>query len=87
MKGITMTKFMHLKEMAHAIQDRFGGAPVVDVVNHCVVFRDSVITIQLCASRFDECLWVVDTPGGYHTFRRTDEALDVLASIYSYSLV
>ena len=82
-----MTKFMHLKEMAHTIQDRFGGAPVIDVVNSGVVFRDSVITVQLCASKFSECLWAVDTPGGYHMFRRTDEALDVLASIYSYSLV
>nr|DAV10151.1 MAG TPA: hypothetical protein [Caudoviricetes sp.] len=82
-----MTKFMHLKEMARAIQGRFGGAPVIDVVNSAVVFRDSVITVQLCASRFSECLWVVDIPGGYHTFRRTDEALDVMASIYSYSLV
>lgn len=27
MKEITMTKFMHLKEMAHAIQERFGGRP------------------------------------------------------------
>ena len=78
MKEITVTKFMHLKEMAHDIQDRFGGAPVIDVVNSAVVFRDSVITLQLNANR---------QPGGYHTFRRTDEALDVLASIYSYSLV
>ena len=82
-----MTEFKILKEMAYAIQDRFGGAPVVDVVNHCVVFRDSVVTVQLCASKFVECLWVLDTPGDYRTFRRTDEALDVLASIYSYSLV
>lgn len=82
-----MTKFMHLKEMAHAIQDRFGGAPVIDVANSAVVFRDSVTTLQLNAKRQVGCLWVVDTPGGYHTFRRTDEALDVLASIYSYSLV
>lgn len=82
-----MTKFMNLKEMAHAIQDRFGGAPVIDVVNSAVVFRDSVITLQVNAKRQAECLWVVDTPGGYHTYRRTDEALDVLASIYSYSLV
>ena len=82
-----MTKFMHLKEMAHEIQDRFGGAPVIDVVNSAVVFRDSVITLQLNAKRQAGCLWVVDTPGGYHTFRRTDEALDVLATIYSYSLV
>lgn len=82
-----MTKFMHLKEMARAIQDRFGGAPVIDVVNSAVVFRDSVVTLQLNAKRQAGCLWVVDTPRGYHTFRRTDEALDVLASIYSYSLV
>lgn len=82
-----MTKFMHLKEMAHSIQDRFGGAPVIDVVNGAVVFRDSVITLQLNAKRRAGCLWVVDTPDGYRTFRRTDEALDVLASIYSYSLV
>lgn len=82
-----MTKFMHLKEMAHAIQDRFGGAPVIDVVNSAVVFRDSVITLQLNAKRQAGCLWVVDTPGGYHTFRRTDEALVVLDSIYPYSLV
>lgn len=82
-----MTEFKMLQEMAHTIQGRFGGAPVIDVVNHCVVFRDSVITIQLCASKFAECLWVVDTPGDYRTFRRKDEVLDVLASIYSYSLV
>lgn len=82
-----MTKFMHLKEMARSIQDRFGGAPVIDVVNGAVVFRDSVVSLQLNAKRQAGCLWVVDTPGGYHTFRRTDEALDVLASIYSYSLV
>lgn len=82
-----MIKIMHLKEMAHAIQDRFGGAPVIDVVNSAVVFRDSVVTLQLNAKRQAGCLWVVDTPGGYHTFRRTDEALDVLASIYSCSLV
>lgn len=82
-----MTKFMHLKEMACAIQGRFGGAPVIDVVNSAVVFRDSVVTLQVNAKRQAECLWVVDTAGGYHTFRRTDEALDVLASIYSYSLV
>lgn len=82
-----MTEFKMLKELAHTVQERFGGAPVIDVVNHCVVFRDSVITVQLCALKFDECLWVVDTPGDYRTFRRTDEALDVLASIYSYSLV
>lgn len=82
-----MTKFMHLKEMAHSIQERFGGAPVIDVVNSAVVFRGSVITLQLNAKRQAGCLWVVDTPGGYHTFRRTDEALDIMASIYSYSLV
>ena len=82
-----MTKFMHLKEMAHTIQERFGGAPVIDVVNSAVVFRDSVVTLQLNAKRQAGCLWVVDTPGGYHTFRRTDEVLGVLASIYSYSLV
>lgn len=82
-----MTKFMHLKEMAHAIQERFGGAPVIDVVNSAVVFRDSVVKLQLFASRQAECMWVVDTPGDYRTFRRSDEALDVLASIYSYSLV
>lgn len=82
-----MTKFMHLKEMAYTIQDRFGGAPVIDVVNSAVVFRDSVVTLQLNAKRQAGCVWVVDTLVGYHTFRRTDEALDVLASIYSYSLV
>lgn len=82
-----MTKFMHLKEMAHTIQERFGGAPVIDVVNSAVVFRDSVVTLQLNAKRQAGCLWVVDTPAGYHTFRRTDEALDVLASIHPYSLV
>lgn len=82
-----MTEFKMMKEMAHRVQARFGGAPVIDVVNHSVVFRDSVITIQLCASRFDECLWVVDTPGGYHTFRRSPEVEVVLAAIYSYSLV
>lgn len=82
-----MTEFKMLKEMAHRIQARFGGAPVIDVVNHCVVFRDSVITTQLCASKFAECLWVVDTPGGYHTFRRSPEVEEVLAAIYSYSLV
>lgn len=87
MKGITMTDFMHLKEMARTIQGRFGGAPVIDVVNSAVVFRDSVVTVQLCASNFSECLWAVDTPGDYRTFRRTDEALGVLAAIYSYSLV
>lgn len=82
-----MTKFMHLKEMAHAIQERFGGAPVIDVVNSAVVFRDSVVTLQLNGERQVGCLWVVDTPGDYRTFRRTGEVLDVLASIYSYSLV
>lgn len=82
-----MTRFMHLKEMAHAIQERFGGAPVIDVVNSAVVFRGSVVTLQLNAKRQAGCLWVVDTPGDYHTFRRTDEALDDLAAIYSYSLV
>lgn len=82
-----MTRFMHLKEMVHAIQERFGGVPVIDVVNSAVVFRDSVVTLQLTANCQAGCLWVVDTPGGYHTFRRTDEALEVLASIYSYSLV
>lgn len=82
-----MTNFMRLKEMARSIQDRFGGVPVIDVVNGAVVFRDSVVTLQLNAKCQAECLWVVDTPGGYHTFRRSDEALDVLASIYSYSLV
>ena len=82
-----MTKFKHLQEMAYAIRERFGGAPVVDVVNDAVVFRDSVVTLQMNAKRQAGCLWVVDTPGGYHTFRRTDEALDVLAAIYSYSLV
>lgn len=82
-----MSKFMHLKEMAHAVHERFGGAPVIDVVNNCVVFRGSVITVQLCASKFSECLWVVDAPDDYRTFRRSDEALDVLAPIYSYSLV
>lgn len=82
-----MTKFMHLKEMARAIQERFGGVPVIDVVNSAVVFRDSTVTLQLNAKRQAACLWVVDAPGDYRTFRRTDEALDVLASIYSYSLV
>lgn len=82
-----MTEFKMMKEMAYAIRERFGGAPVIDVVNHCVVFRGSAITVQLCASKFSECLWVVDTPGDYRTFRRTDEVLDVLAAVYSYSLV
>lgn len=87
MKEITLTKFMHLKEMAHAIQGRFGGAPVIDVVNSAVVFRDSVVTLQVNAKRQSVCLWVVDTPGDFRSFRRSDEVLDVLASIYSYSLV
>lgn len=82
-----MTKFMHLKEMAHDIQGRFGGAPVVDVANGAVVFRDSVVTLQLNAKRQAGCLWTVDTPCGYHTFRRSAEVVEVLASIYSYSLV
>lgn len=82
-----MTEFKMMRELAQKLRARFGGAPVIDVVNHCVVHRDSVITIQLCASKFDECLWVVDTPGGYHTFRRSSEVEEVLASIYSYSLV
>lgn len=82
-----MTEFKMMKELAQKLQARFGGAPVIDVVNHCVVYRDSVITIQLCASRFDECLWTVDTPGGYETFRRSPEVEGVLAAIYSYSLV
>lgn len=82
-----MTKFKYLQEMAYAVRDRFGGAPVVDVVNSAVVFRDSVVSLQLGAKCQADCLWVVDTPGGYHTFRRTGEALDVLAAIYSYSLV
>lgn len=82
-----MTEFKMMKELAQSIQKRFGGAPVIDVVNHCVVYRDSVITVQLCAQNLAECLWAVDTPGDYRTFRRTGEALDVLADIYSYSLV
>ena len=82
-----MTEFKMMKEMAQKLQARFGGAPVIDVVNHCVVYRDSVITIQLCASKFGECLWMVDTPGGYEAFRRSPEVEDVLASIYSYSFV
>lgn len=82
-----MTEFMHLKEMAHAIRGRFGGAPVIDVVNSAVVFRDSAVILQLNGGRQAGCLWAVDTPGGYRAFRRADEALDVLASIYSYSLV
>lgn len=82
-----MTKFMRLKEMAHSIQGRFGGAPVIDVVNSAVVFRDSVVTLQLNAECQEGCLWVVDTPGDYRTFRRMGEVLEVLASIYSFSLV
>lgn len=82
-----MTEFKMMKELAQSIQKRFGGAPVIDVVNHSVVFRDSVITVQLCASKLSECLWAVDTPDGYHTFSRTPEVEGVLASIYSYSLV
>lgn len=82
-----MTEFKMMKELARSIQQRFGGAPVIDVVNRSVVYRDSVITVQLCASKLGECLWVVDTPGGYHTFRRSSEVEEVLASIYSYSLV
>ena len=82
-----MTEFKMMKELAQKLQDRFGGAPVIDVVNHCVFYRDSVIAIQLCASKFDECLWTVDTPGGYETFRRSPEVEEVLASIFSYSLV
>lgn len=82
-----MTEFKRLREMAYAIRDLFGGAPVVDVVNNAVVFRDSVVTLQLNAERQAGCLWVVDTPVGYHSFRRTGEALDTLASIYSYNLV
>ena len=82
-----MTEFKMMKELAQRVQARFGGAPVIDVVNHCVVYRDSVITIQLCASKFVECLWTVDTPGGYETFRRYPEVEETLAAIYSYSLV
>lgn len=82
-----MTEFKMVKEMARKVQACFGGAPVIDVVNHCVVYRDSVITIQLCASKFAECLWTVDTPGGYETFRRSPEVEGVLAATYSYSLV
>lgn len=78
---------MLLKELARTIQERFGGAPVIDVVNSAVVFRDSVVSLQLSAERLACCVWVVDTPGGYHSFRRTGEVLDVLAAIYSYSLV
>lgn len=82
-----MSEFRMMKRLAQGLQARFGGAPVIDVVNHCVVYRDSVITVQLCASEFAECLWTVDTPGGYETFRRSSEVEGVLASIYSYSLV
>lgn len=82
-----MTEFKMMKELAQSIQQRFGGYPVIDVVNHSVVYRDSVITVQLCASKLSECLWAVDTPGGYRTFRRSSEVEEVFASIYSYSLV
>lgn len=82
-----MTEFKMMKELAQKLQARFGGAPTIDVVNRCVVYRSSVITLQLCASKFDECLWTVDTPRGYETFRRTPEVEEVLAPIYSYSLV
>lgn len=82
-----MTEFKMMKEMAYRLQACFGGAPVIDVVNRCVVYRDSVITIQLCGSEFDECLWTVDTPRGYETFRRSPEVRDMLATSYSYSLV
>lgn len=82
-----MTKFMHLKEMAYAIRERFGGAPVIDVVNDAVVFRDSVVRLQVNAKRQSECLWVVDSPTDYRMFCRSGEALDDLAAIYSYSLV
>lgn len=82
-----MNKFKHLQEMACDIRERFGGAPVIDVVNSAVVFRDSVITLQLNGKRVDECLWVVDTPNGYYPFRRTDEALAALASFCAFSLV
>ena len=82
-----MTEFKMMKELAQKVQSRFGGAPVIDVVNHCVVYRGSVITIQLCASRFAECLWTVDTPGGCETLRRSPEVEEMLASVHSYSLV
>lgn len=82
-----MSKFAHLRELARAIQERFGGAPSIDVANGAVVFRGSVVTLQLNAKRQAGCLWEVDTPGGSYSFRRTDEALDVLASIYPSSLV
>lgn len=87
MKEITLTNFVHLKEMAYAIRERFGGASVIDVVNSAVVFRNSVVKLQVDAKCQGECLWVVDTPGDYRAFCRTDEALDVLAAVYSYSLV
>lgn len=82
-----MTEFKMMKELAQKLQARFGGAPVIDVVNHCVVYRDSVITIQLRASKFAECLWLADTPSGCHAFLRSAEVVEVLAAIYSYSLV
>ena len=82
-----MSEFKMMKELAQGLQARFGGAPVIDVVNHSVVYRDSVITIQLCASKFDECLWAVDTPGGYEAFLRSPEVEGALASVYSYSLL
>lgn len=82
-----MTKFMQLKEMAHIIQGRFGGVPVIDVVNSAVVFRDSVVVLQLNEKCQAGCLWAVDTPSDYRSFLRAGEVLDVLASIYSYSLV
>lgn len=82
-----MTRFKHLQGMAYAIRERFGGAPVVDVVNSAVVFRDSVVTLQVGGECQADCLWTVDTPGGYETFRRSPEVEEVLASIYPYSLV
>lgn len=82
-----MTEFKMMKELAQKLQARFGGAPVIDVVNRSVVYRDSVITVQVCASKFVECLWTVDSPGGYESFRRSSEVEEALASIYSYSLV
>ena len=87
MKVSMVTEFKMMKELARRLQACFGGAPVIDVVNRCVVYRDSVIGIQLCASKFAECLWSVDMPGGYVSFRRSSEVEGVLASIYSYSLV
>lgn len=87
MKEITLTNFMHLKELAYTIRDRFGGAPLIDVVNSSVVFRDSVVTLQANAKRQAGCLWTVDTPAEYNSYRRTDEVLELLASIYTYSLV